>query len=189
MEYADPEKIKLQRLLKVNGFLTKTFVVILLALSIFIFKYALLAVISVQKSGIASDSVWDIIKHHFLAFFNSLGDLSAKHMLFVSMILFINLVGIAANRFWKLVKSGGFYIILFFVSIVAGFNLPIEKMYNFFTRGGKTGLSIFCLLMMICVPWILGRYLGKDEIISLILSKTFYVIIFGLLLVQLLIEW
>jgi len=189
VEFTEPERIRLQRLLRLNSILKKIFVVILFVLCIFVLKHALLAIISVGKAGVRLDSVADIIKHHFLAFFNSFGDLTSKYMLFVSLLLFINVVGITANKLWKIFRTRAFFIILFFLSIIITFNLPIEKVYAYFSKTGKTGLIVFCLVMMIPGPHILGRYLAKEEITSLILSKVFYIIIYGLLLIQLFIEW
>lgn len=189
MEFTEPERIRLQRLLRLNSILKKIFVVILLVLCIFVLKHALLAIISVQKAGVRLDSVADIIKHHFLAFFNSFGDLTSKYMLLVSILLFINVVGITANKLLKIFRTKAFFIILFFLSIIIAFNLPIDKIYTHFSKGGKTGLLVFCLVMMIPSPHILGFYLGKDAITSLIYSKVLYVLIYGLLLIQLFIEW
>lgn len=189
MEYVDPEKVRLDRLLRLDKFLKTIFIIILVLLSIFFFKYLLLAIISVKKSGAPLESVTDIIKHHFTAFFNSLGGLTSKYMLLISVLLFINVIGLTANKIWKFFKPKMFSAVLFFLSIVAAFNLPMDKVYTHFSTGGKTGLMVFCLVLMIPGPHILGTYLGKDVITSLVYSKVFYVIIYALLLIQLFIEW
>lgn len=189
MEFVDTEEVRLNRLLRLHGFLKTVFVLILLALSVFFVKHLLLAIISVQKSGVRLDSVADVIKYHFVAFFSSFGDLTSKYMLTVSVFLFINVVGLTINKLWKLFKPRIFSIMLFFFSIVAAFNLPMEKIYKEFSRNEKTGLLVFCLVLMIPGPRILGTYLGKDVITSLVYSKVFYVVIYALLLIQLFIEW
>ena len=189
MEYAEPERLRLSRLLRLYSFLSKFFVFILALLCIFIFKFILSAIISVEKAGVPLDSVVDIIKYHFVAFFASFGDLTCKYMLLVSMMLFINMVGLAANKILKVFKSRRFSIMLFFLSVVIAFNLPLERIFLDLSKSGKTGLLVFCLIMMIPGPYLLGMYLGKSPISSLIISKVFYVLIYGLLLIQLFIEW
>jgi hypothetical protein len=110
-------------------------------------------------------------------------------MLLISVLLFINVLGLTANKLWKFFKPRLFSILLFFLSIVVTFNLPMDKVYAYSSRGGKTGLMVFCLVMMIPGPHILGTHLGKDVITSLVISKVFYVVIYTLLLIQLFIEW
>jgi hypothetical protein len=189
MEYVDPEKARLNRLLRLNSFLKTILTIVLVLLSIFVFKYLLVAIISVKKSGVPLESVTDIIKYHFTAFFNSFGGLTSKYMLLISVLLFINVLGLTANKLWKFFKPRLFSILLFFLSIVVTFNLPMDKVYAYSSRGGKTGLMVFCLVMMIPGPHILGTHLGKDVITSLVISKVFYVVIYTLLLIQLFIEW
>jgi hypothetical protein len=189
MEFVEIKDIRLQRLLRLHIFLKTVFVLILLALSVFFVKHLLLAIISVQKSGVRLDSVADVIKYHFVAFFSSFGNLTSKYMLTVSVLLFINVVGLTVNKLWKLFKPRMFSIMLFFFSIVAAFNLPMEKIYTYFSRNEKTGLMVFCLVLMIPGPHILGTYLAEDPITRLIYRKVFYVVIYALLLIQLLIEW
>lgn len=189
MEYVEPEKRRLNLLLFLDSFLTKFFVLILALLSVFVVKFFLSAMNSVEKAGIPLDSVIDIIKYHFTAFFDSFGDLTCKYMLFVSMLLFINVVGITANKFLKVFGTRAFYVALFALSIVIVFNLPIEKIYLDFIRSGKPMLLVFCLVMMILSPYILGMCFGKDKITFFIYAKIFYVLIYGLLLIQLFIEW
>lgn len=189
MDFEEPAKIRLQRSLWLDSFLKKIFIIILLVLCFFFLKHLILAIISVQKSGTVSRSVTDIIKYHFLAFFDSFGDLTSKFMLLVSVLLFINVVVITASQLLNVFKSRIFYIILFFLSIIIAFNLPLEGMHENFTRSGKAWLFVFCLITMIPVPLILGRYLARSEISSRILSKVFYIIIYGLLVIQMFIDW
>jgi hypothetical protein len=189
MDFEEPGKIRLQRLLWLNSLLKKIFIIILLVLCFFFFKHIILAITSVQKAGTPARIVTDIIKYHFLAFFNSFGDLTSKFMLLVSILLFINVVGITASKLLNVFKSRIFYIILFFLSIIIAFNLPLEGMHENFTRTGKAQLLVFCLIMMIPIPLILGRYLARSEISSRILSKFFYIIIYGLLVIQMFIDW
>jgi hypothetical protein len=143
MEYTQPEKLRLEKLLRFDRRLTIIFVIILGLLCIFVFKFLLSSIISVERAGVSLDSVINIIKYHFLAFFGSFGDLTCKYMLLVAILLFINVVGLLA----------------------------------------------FCLILMIPGPYLLGMYLGRSAIGSLVISKVFYVIIYGLLLIQLFIEW
>jgi hypothetical protein len=189
MEYVDPEQARLNRLLRLNIFLKTILTIILALLSIFFFKHLILAVISVKKSGVPLESVTDIIKYHFTAFFNSLGSQTSKYMLLISVFLFINVLGLTANKLWKFLNPRMFSAVLFFLSIVAAFNLPMDKLYMYFSKNGQTGLMVFCLVMMIPGPHILGTYLAKDVITSLVLSKVLYVLIYALLLIQLFIEW
>ncbi len=189
MEYIDPEKLRKIRLLRLNRHLTRIFVLILVLLSIFVFKFIISAMISVEKAGVPLDSIIDIIRYHFVAFFESFGDLTCKYMIFVSLMFFINIVGLAANKILKVFKSRGFSFFLFVFSLVVVFLLPLDKTFLYFSEDGKTGLGIFCLVSMIPGPYLLGISLGRTPITSLIISKVFYVIIYGLLVIQLFIEW
>ena len=189
MEYVDYEKIRLERLQRIDRRLTILFLIILVLLSIFVIKFLLSAIISVEKAGVPLDSIIDIIKYHFVAFFESFGDLTCKYMIFVSLMLFINIVGLAANKILKVFTSKGFSFFLFVFSLVVVFSLPLDKTFLYFSEDGKTGLGVFCLVMMIPGPYLLGMSLGRTTISSLIISRVFYVIIYGLLVIQLFIEW
>ena len=189
MEYIEPEKLKMIRLLRLNRHLTIIFVLILVLLSIFVFRFIISAIISVEKAGIPLDSIINIIKYHFVAFFESFGDLTCKYMIFVSLMLFINMVGLAANKILKVFTSKGFSFFLFAFSLVVVFSLPLDKTFLYFSENGKTGLGVFCLVMMIPGPYLVGMSLGRTTITSLIISRVFYVIIYGLLVIQLFIEW
>lgn len=188
MEAVDPRQVRLKKLLRLNSFLTIFFVIILALLSIFVVKHFLLAVVAVEKAGMPMDNVVNIVKYHFLAFFDSLGDLTSKYMLFVSLLLLINFVGLTINKIWKILDPRLVAIILFSLSIVIAFNLPIETIYLDLSKKGKTLLLLFCLLMMIPGPYILGRYLGKGLVIETVINRVLYVLIYGLLLVQIFIE-
>ena len=189
MEYAEPKKVQLKRLLLFNRFLTVIFIIVLIPLCIFFFKFFLLAMISVEKSGIRLESVIDIIKYHFIGFINSFGELTSKYMLFATLILLINVVGILLDAVWKVFRSRKFYFILFFISVIIGFVLPINKTYETAVRIGKPWLMLVCILTIIGGPYLIGYYLGKDAITNMIYRKIIYILVFGLLLTQLFLEW
>ena len=189
MEFTELEQIRLQRLLRINSFLTKIMVIIFALLSIFVFKFILLAMISVEKAGIPLDSVVNIIKYHFLAFFDSFSDLTCKYILVISILLFINLFGAAANVYFNIFREQIFYIILFLLSIIVAFSLPIDNVFLYLGKNDKIALLLLCLLLMIPGPYILGRCLAKDAIRVGLYTRVFYILIYGLLLIQLFIEW
>jgi len=188
-EYVDPKKLKMIRLSRLNMHLRRILALILVLLSIFVFRFLLSAIISVEKAGVPLNNVVDIIRYHFVAFFESFGDSTCKYMTFVSLMLFINIVGLAANKILKVFQSRGFSFFLFLFSLLVVFSLPLDKTFLFFSEDGKTGLLIFCLAMMIPGPHLLGIYLVKHSLSSAIISKVLYIVIYGLLVIQLFIEW
>jgi hypothetical protein len=188
MEHVSPEERELNRLLRVNRLLKTAFIIILALLSIFIGKHFLIAVISVEKAGLPTNNVLSIIKYHVLAFSDSFSDITYNYMLFVSFILFANLVGLTVTKLAKIPRPRGFSIMVFVVSLIIAFNIPMDKVYPSLQRNGKASAMLFCLMMMSLVPHFLGNYFTEDEVSTTILSKLFYVIVFGLLLTQLFIE-
>lgn len=185
----EPEELILQRLLKLNSLLTWMFLVILLLICGFVFKHFLQAVIAVQRIGISESNLVLIIKHGFLEFFNSFGPLTGKYMLLATIWLFLVLMSITIGTHRQFLRSRATYILIMILATMIAFMLPVEKFYTNLAKGGQSGqVIILCLIFMIPGPYILGSRLGKHALSSLLYKKLFYILVFGLLLVQLFLE-
>ena len=136
----------------------------------------------------ASRNVFDIIYYYLLIFFNTFGELTSKYMLQASIFLFINTVVLAANKVLKIFKTRMFNLALFLATLILVFNLPMDKLYLNFIKDGKFSFMIFCFIMLLAGPLVMGISLAKDRIGTFVVSKLFYVIIWGLLLAQLILE-
>lgn len=170
---------------QVNRFLRLLLVIILLSLLIMLW---------IQLSsgyghfGIHSDRIVDILEHNFIGFFNTFRGNSLDYMLFVSIIMFINMVTIVVIMLLKIPKAYLFNITIFIFSIFVTYQLPHSQLYHEYFVDHKLYYIMLCLFMMIFIPYMVGSSLGWDRITSMIFGKLICVIVYGLLLAQMLIE-
>jgi len=187
VEYIDPDGRRLQGLLRINRMLTIVFTLIFLALLIFIILASLQATQVMAKTS-TSKNVIDIIKVFTANFFDNFGTLTYRYMFFVSMILFANMMFIAINLGTKVFKKRIVYHLFFFGTVILAFFIPIDDYYSRSIRDERTAIIFFCLLMIILAPYLISLCLGRDHIHRMIYSKTLYIIIYGLLVIQIAME-
>ena len=163
-------------------------IIVVLILLGFVGKHVVLAAISLQGSGTPLNSVPDIIKFGFKAFFESFGELSAKYFLLVALVLLVNAVGMTLNVVFKFAEKRVFYFLLLIASVVIGFSLPMDAWWPGFVKGGKAAVFVVSLAMVAVFPYIIAGYLAKDAIGTVITRKLLYIVVLGLLVVQMIIE-
>jgi len=188
MEYLSPEEIRLRKLLKLNKFLKVLLAIVLLLLLIFLVKHALIAAKSIEQSGVPLNSVIDIIKYYFTAFFESFSELVSKYLLFMSLIILIYAVGLTANMLLKVFQSRIFYTMYFIICVAIVFMLPIDPIHTAVLRTGKTWAFLFYLMMLVPMPYGISRYMARDAITAMVAGKILYIVIYSLLLVQFVLE-
>ena len=157
--FVDPADAVLSSRRRWDRFFFSVLFVILAGLLFFIGKHAVIAVIAVRDSGGPLVSVPFILKTFFTSFFEGFGDLSGKYLLMVTLMLLVNVVCVVANKVFRLFEKQAIYWLIFAVSVAISFNLPLDRLYQDYTRTGKTLLFCFCLFMVIVAPSIVGRFL------------------------------
>lgn len=166
----------------------------LLRLLLIIIVLSLLAMLLVQLTrghghfGAHSDRIVEILEYNFIEFFNTFRGYSLDFMFFVSIIMSINVVAFLIVKLLKIANSAYFNIPIFIASIFIAYQLPHADLYHRYFVDHKFYLIIFCLFMMIFAPYLVGKGLGWDPITESIFSKLICILVYGLLLVQMLIE-
>jgi hypothetical protein len=188
MEYLSPDQARFARLVRRNRFLSLVLGLIVIVLLVFVAKHALLAWISVEQSGMPSRSVTEIFKAGLAGFFESFGELSGKYLLLVALVLLMTVVGTTLNVLFKFAEKRIFYFFLLIGSVVIGFNLPMDALWADFLRKGRTAAFLVSLGIVAVSPYVIASYLARDAIGTVITRKLLYIVVLGLLLVQMLIE-
>ena len=183
-----PDQARFARAARLDRLLTLVLALVVLVLAVFLVRHGLQAWINVERSGVPLNSLPEVLKACFEAFFASFGDLSGRYLLLVSLMLLINAVGITANVLLKFAEKRIFYYILLIVSIGIVFNLPIDRLYQDYVRQGRTLLYLFFTMMVLCFPYMIGRFLSENASGWRIARKLLYIVILGLLVVQMIIE-
>ena len=110
-------------------------------------------------------------------------------MLHITAWLFLCLVPFAVSTRWQLSDPYFIYWVIIIGATAVTFALPIEEYYASLTRTKDRGYPIImCLFIMIPSPYFIGGLLGRHPITKMIFKKLIYVLVFGLLIAQLIIE-
>ena len=178
--------VKLNTLFQINRFLRLLLVLILLALSIML-------IIQLSSGygrfGVHSERIVEVLEENFISFFNTFREYSLDYMFFVSIVMSINVISLVVIKLLKVPNPSFFNLPIFVASIFIAYQLPHADLYHRYFVDQKLYLIMFCLFMLIFAPYLVGRSLGWNMITQIIFSKLLCVIVYGLLLAQMFIEF
>lgn len=184
-----PEEERLEKLLFIDRILTVAVAVVLLAFLFFAVKYIMVAAAVVKKAGVEDKNVLQILSAVSMEIYKGFGPLTGKYMIQAGAWSFI----IILLPVYRLFSKQEMSLYLHWFSIVLAtsiaFILPVDNIHQIIMQKGLiANIYALCLVFMVAAPILASRFLAKAPISKKIAMHIIIVVIFGLLVLQIVLE-